>query len=186
MPGGAPAGGPNTAQPAQGGGATTRGATGATGTTGGTTRAGGAFPGGFGDGRSGDTVDKALLSYLEGRQGATTYLLAVGSSNSAAPYIIQTGKAVMSLGGFSGSNPILTTTQLKALIKNNTVRYFLVGGGGRDNSALTTWVQGACTAVPSSAWQTASAASAATANQQGDDFRPQALYDCRASTARLP
>jgi len=183
MPGGGPAGGPNTVQPAQGGAATAGGATRA----GGAFPGGAGFPGGFGGGRSGDTVDKALLSYLEGRQGATTYLLAVGSSNSAAPYIIQTGKAVMSLGGFSGSNPILTTTQLKALIKNNTVRYFLVGGGGgRDNSALTTWVQGACTAVPSSAWQTASAASAATANQQGDDFMAQALYDCRASTARLP
>jgi 4-amino-4-deoxy-L-arabinose transferase-like glycosyltransferase len=134
---------------------------------------------GFGAGRGESSVSAALLRYLEQHQGTTTYLLAVGNSMSAAPYIIQTGKPVMSLGGFSGSDPILTTAQLQALIKNNTVRYFLIGGQGGgpggDNS-LSTWVQTSCTAVSSSAWQASGATGAGTTG--GAMGMRQQLYDC--------
>jgi hypothetical protein len=63
----------------------------------------------------------------------------------------------MALGGFSGSDPILTTDQLAALVANGTVRYFLIngtgGGPGGGQSELTTWITQNCTAVPSSEWQ---------------------------------
>ncbi len=64
----------------------------------------------------------------------------------------------MALGGFTGSDPILTTTQLATLVKNGTVRYFLLNGngggaGGGSQSALTTWITAHATAVPSSQWQ---------------------------------
>ena len=47
--------------------------------------------------------------------------------------ILATNKPVMALGGFGGSDPILTTDQLAALVSKGTVRYFLLGsfGGGR-------------------------------------------------------
>jgi 4-amino-4-deoxy-L-arabinose transferase-like glycosyltransferase len=148
--------------------------------------AGGAMmggPGGNGGGSGGSSVDQALLQYLEKHQGTTKYLVAVSNSMSAAPYIIQTGKPVMSLGGFSGSDPILTTAQLKALIENNTVRYFLLGGGaggGQGSSSVTSWVQSACTAVASSAWQgsTGSGSTATTATSGGGGGAGQQLYDC--------
>jgi 4-amino-4-deoxy-L-arabinose transferase-like glycosyltransferase len=145
-------------------------------------RAGAGFRGGFGGagGGGGDaSVDKQLLQYLKQHQGSTRYLFAVSNSMSAAPYIIQTGKPVMSLGGFSGSDPILTTAQLKALIENNTVRYFLLGGGGGgpDGSSLTSWVQQSCTAVPATAWQT-TATSGSTGSTTSGGFMRQELYDC--------
>ncbi len=84
-------------------------------------------PGGFG-GR--ESVDQGLLRYLQAHQGTTTYLLATSNANSAAPYILATGKPVMALGGFLGSDPILTTTRLQQLVRNGTVRYVLVSGGG--------------------------------------------------------
>lgn len=39
----------------------------------------------------------------------------------------------MALGGFDGSDPILTTDQLATLVSQGTIRYFLLGsfGGGR-------------------------------------------------------
>ena len=37
----------------------------------------------------------------------------------------------MSLGGFSGSDPILTTSQLASLVDNGTVRFFMVNSFGR-------------------------------------------------------
>ncbi len=63
------------------------------------------------------SVDSALLKYLEANQGSAKYLFATTSSQTAAPYIIATGKPVMALGGFSGSDQILTLGQLKTLIR---------------------------------------------------------------------
>ena len=85
---------------------------------------------------------------------------------SADPYIITTGKAVMALGGFIGSDKILTVAQLKQLIQTGVVRYFLLGGGlggggfggggfggpAAVNADLTAWVNQSCGAVPASAY----------------------------------
>ncbi len=75
-------------------------------------------------------VNSDLIAYLEAHAMAGSYLFATTSSMTASPYIIATGKPVMALGGFSGSDPILTVAQLRALVANGTVRYFLLGGGG--------------------------------------------------------
>lgn len=88
-----------------------------------------ATPGRDGPG-TGQAVDRGLLAYLERHQGSTTYLLAVASSMSADPYIIATGKPVMALGGFAGSDQILSLSRLQALIRNHTVRFFQLSAGG--------------------------------------------------------
>jgi 4-amino-4-deoxy-L-arabinose transferase-like glycosyltransferase len=111
---------------------------------------------GFGGGNS--ATDSALIKYLEAHKGNAKYLVAVVSSNEADAIILATNQPVMALGGFSGSDPILTTTQLAALVKNGTVRYFLLngsggGGIGGGQSALVTWIEQHATAVPSSQWQ---------------------------------
>jgi 4-amino-4-deoxy-L-arabinose transferase-like glycosyltransferase len=154
---------------------------------------GGRNPGGFGGGNQGGGfggagVDAQLLSYLEQHQGSTTYLLVTSNSNSAAPYIIATGKPVMSLGGFSGSDPILTLAQFEALVKNNTVRYVLGGGGpggggGQDGgSSIMQWVQTTCKAVTLPTTQgtgKTSASGSTAASGGGQDFGGgSALYDC--------
>ncbi|HYB02071.1 MAG TPA: glycosyltransferase family 39 protein [Ktedonobacteraceae bacterium] len=91
------------------------------------------FGGNF-TGRGRDTTDNsntALISYLEANQGTTKFLVAVPSSMTADSIILATNKPVMSLGGFSGSDPILTTSQLAALVKNGTVRFFLLNSFNR-------------------------------------------------------
>jgi 4-amino-4-deoxy-L-arabinose transferase-like glycosyltransferase len=144
------------------------------------------FPGGGGDRGSG--VDSKLLSYLETNQGTTKFLFAVQSSMTADSYIIQTGKAVMAMGGFSGGDPILTTTSLAQLVKNNTIRYFLLSGGNGggpggfgQGSSLTTWVQNNCKVVPSSQWQTSTSTGGSSNFGFGGGGNDQ-LYDC--ATAR--
>ena len=111
---------------------------------------------GFRGGNS--TADTTLIKYLEAHKGNTKYLVAVVSSNEADAIILATNQPVMALGGFSGSDPILTTSQLAALVKSGTVRYFLLngtggGGPGGGQSALTTWITQHATVVPSSQWQ---------------------------------
>jgi 4-amino-4-deoxy-L-arabinose transferase-like glycosyltransferase len=77
------------------------------------------------------TEDPMLIKYLEANQGSTKFLVATPSSMTADGIILATNKPVMSLGGFGGSDPILTTTQLAQLVSNGTVRFFLTGGAGR-------------------------------------------------------
>jgi 4-amino-4-deoxy-L-arabinose transferase-like glycosyltransferase len=114
-------------------------------------------PGGSGR----NQVDTALIRYLEAHQGNTKYLVATASSMSASSIIIATGRPVMALGGFSGSDQILTTQQLARLVANGTVHYFLIQSGGGPggsggNSALTQWVTTHGTVVPSSQYETSS------------------------------
>lgn len=75
------------------------------------------------------STNTKLISYLEAHQGNTKYLLAVTSSIDGDAIILATNKPVMAMGGFNGSDPILTTATLKALIANGTVRYFLFSSG---------------------------------------------------------
>ena len=125
------------------------------------------FNGNFG-GRSGannGSSDTALIRYLEAHQGTTKYLVAVLSSNEADSIILETNKPVMALGGFSGSDPILTTSQLAALVKSGQVKYFLINGnggggpGGSNQSALITWITQHCKVVSASQWQSTSTSS---------------------------
>lgn len=124
-----------------------------------------------------DSSETALINYLEAHQGSVKYLVAVASSNQADAIILATNKPVMALGGFTGSDPILTTSQLVTLINNGTVRYFLLGGGGSPggSSSVTTWVTQHCMAVSSSAWQSTS-----TTTNNGPGSASQ-LYSCTAS-----
>ncbi|GCE28580.1 dolichyl-phosphate-mannose--protein mannosyltransferase [Dictyobacter alpinus] len=108
----------------------------------------------------GGNVSSALIKYLEANQGNAKYLVAVPSSNQADAIILATNKGVMALGGFSGSDPILTTSQLSALVANGTIRYFLLndpgafaGGHRGGQSTLTTWVTQNCATVNASQWQ---------------------------------
>ncbi len=114
--------------------------------------------------RGGSTVDTTLIRYLEAHKGSAKYLVAVVSSNEADAIILETNQPVMALGGFSGSDPILTTAQLAALVKSGAVRYFLLngsggGGPGGGQSALTTWITQHSKVVSTSQWQSTSTSS---------------------------
>ncbi len=135
----------------------------------------------FAGGAGGNTTDTALITYLEAHQGNATYLVAVSSSNEADSIILATNKAVMALGGFSGSDPILTTSQLAALVAKGTVRFFLLngsgGGPGGGQSSLTSWVTQHCTTVSASQYQSTS-----TSSGSGGIGGTGTLYDCKSAT----
>ena len=101
--------------------------------------------GGSGRG-NGDQINSGntkLIEFLKSNKTNEKYSLVVSSSQSAQNIIIQTGESVMALGGFSGSDNILTLDQFKELVKNGEVRYVLSGGmGGRGNGGneIMSWV----------------------------------------------
>jgi hypothetical protein len=100
-----------------------------------------------------------LADYLLSHRTGETWIVAVPSSNSeGASLIIETGEPVMSLGGFTGSDQILTVDALKALIDEGKIRYFLGseagsgGGMGGGNSEIFSWVIEHCSEVPAEDW----------------------------------
>jgi 4-amino-4-deoxy-L-arabinose transferase-like glycosyltransferase len=104
-------------------------------------------------------VNQQLLTYLEANRGSASYLLATLGSQTAAPYIIASGQPVIALGGFNGSDQILTLSQLQALVNAGDLRYFLLDGGGGGpsgqsggNNQLLQWVESNCTQVAASAY----------------------------------
>lgn len=131
-------------------------------------------------------ANSALIDYLKANQGQTKFLVATTSANQAAPIILETGLPVMAIGGFSGSDPILTQERLAELVQNGTVRFFLLQGGGAggfgppgragQQNAIG-WVTTSCSVVPSDRYQTN--ASGAQANQ---NLGVQ-LYDCAGAKA---
>jgi hypothetical protein len=117
-------------------------------------------------------VNEKLVKFLTKNNDGAKYLFATTSANSAAPYIIQTGKPVMAMGGFLGTDPILTVNKLKELVKKGEVKYFLIGGIG-GSSDLTEWIKNNGKAVPSIEWQSGSNSQ----QQQGGMGGSMVLYE---------
>jgi 4-amino-4-deoxy-L-arabinose transferase-like glycosyltransferase len=162
------------------------------------------FGGNFAGGRDTNAhPDPTLIRYLNANQGSAKFLVATPSSMTADGIILATNKPVMAMGGFGGGDPILTTKQLASLVAKGTVHFFLLGTreqvppqilnqlpqqirnrlrqggfgfGGRQQSALTSWVTQHCTAVPTSLWQSTSTSSGAGGGLGAGGTNQ--LYDC--------
>jgi hypothetical protein len=123
----------------------------------------------FGGGPGGSGLDTATLDYLVANQGSATWLVAVSDSTSAGQVELATGRAVMSIGGFTGSDNALTLAQLKAYVASGRLRFVEVGGqgggpqGGSSSAELSSWVTSACTAVTAGGTTSASVYDCSTA-----------------------
>ena len=160
---------------------------------------------GLGGGRSGlqpnggftfPTGDqKRLVEYLRSRRTTEKWLVAVQSAGQAESIIISSGEPVMTMGGFIGSDPILTEGQLRAKIAAGQVRYFLVsaggfgpGGSGRggfgpggSGGSASSFVSTDCAEVPATAWQSGSGAAGETSFAGGPTSASFTLYDCKTA-----
>jgi 4-amino-4-deoxy-L-arabinose transferase-like glycosyltransferase len=109
-----------------------------------------------------------LIDYLLDHYDNETFLAAVPSAMMGSSIILETGKPVMAIGGFSGSDPILTTDRLEKMVEGGEVRYFLTTGGqdgpsgnstagmsgpmGGGQTEIMSWVKAHGTLVPSEEW----------------------------------
>ncbi len=149
-PGGGRAGGPGRTRPngMPPGMGTGFGAGAGTGT--GTTARG---AGGIGGLLSGSTSNAALTAAL--KTGAYTWAAAAVGSNEASGYQLASGRPVMAIGGFNGSDPSPTLAQFQSYVAQGRIHYFIGGGGmggrsmGGSNSsaAIATWVTAHYTAT---------------------------------------
>ncbi|AWI04955.1 glycosyltransferase family 39 protein [Clostridium drakei] len=107
-------------------------------------------------------TNSKLIEFLENNKSNEKYLVAVPSAmNYASDIILKTGEPVMTIGGFSGSDKIITLDQFKKSVKNGEIRYVIVNGTiGRigaskngSNSDIMNWVKENGELVPNTQWQ---------------------------------
>lgn len=117
--------------------------------TGSTPSSGPAAGRGFGGGGGGDQTSTALATLIARSGSSYTWAAATSSSMSAAPLELATGKAVMALGGFNGSDPAITLARFKQLVAAGKIHYYVSGGGGGfggpgggGSSEIESWVAG--------------------------------------------
>ena len=108
--------------------------------------AGGFGGAGAGAGGGGVTTSAALVKALE--KTTTRWAAVVEGSQSAATLELATGgKAVMAMGGFTGSDPAPTLAEFEAWAKAGDITYYIAGGqgggpgGGGSASQITAWVE---------------------------------------------
>jgi 4-amino-4-deoxy-L-arabinose transferase-like glycosyltransferase len=131
---------------------------GAAGFPGGATTAPGGTIGGatgrlFGGGGMGGLLDAGPVSAevqaaLAADAGAYTWVAATVGANNAAGYQLATGKPVMPIGGFNGTDPSPTLEQFQADVAGGQIHWFIPGGVGRGGDGgsgaaaqITSWVQ---------------------------------------------
>lgn len=124
-------------------------------------------------GQSQENIDTNLLDYLTANNTGEKYFFATTNAGTAEAYIIKTGKAVMAMGGFSGSDPILTVDKLKQMVANKEVKYFLSSAGGPrgGSSDVQAWIIQNGKVVPQIEWQSS------TGNSGGGMNASQTLYE---------
>ncbi|MCY8374074.1 glycosyltransferase family 39 protein [Bacillus inaquosorum] len=110
-------------------------------------------------------VDTGLLSYLRKHNTGEEYLFATLTTVTAAPYIIHENESVMAMGGFNGTDPILTVSKLKKLVKEGKVKYFLLSGNNSGNSELVSWIKKNGKEISSDEYSSSS--SSTNSSQQG-------------------
>ncbi|MFD1471034.1 glycosyltransferase family 39 protein [Companilactobacillus mishanensis] len=125
-------------------------------------------PGSSGGGIGSGSVNSKLLSYLEKHQGSSKYLFATDDSSTAAPYIIKTGKAVMAMGGFNGTDQAITLAQFKKMVKSGEVKYYYSGGKtGSANNKIVNWIKKNAKKVSIKGLSTTSLAGKTGSNENG-------------------
>lgn len=92
-----------------------------------------------------DSTTKALETYLVKHYKSGSYLVVSARANDVAAFIVDTGLPAVAYGGFLGSDNGITLTQLKQLVKEGKVTYFLLsdssGGGMSSNSEIAAYVK---------------------------------------------
>ena len=95
-----------------------------------------------GTGGSGSSASNSALASLL-KKATTRWAAATVGDQSAASLELASGKAVMAIGGWSGSDPAPTLAQFKAYVAAGDISYYVAGGGGGPgggNSEIANWV----------------------------------------------
>ncbi len=115
------------------------------------------------------TNGQVILDYLLVNTDPDDYLLATLNARGAAPYILETGRKVLTFGGFGGRDDVVGLDDLTEMIENGELRYIL--GIPQGKQEIAQWVVSSCTVVDI---QTSEVSSPRGGQNE------EVLYDCGA------
>ncbi len=152
-----------------------------------------------------------LEHYLLEHQGRARYLVATMNASTAAPFILDTGKSAMALGGYDSFDQILSVQQVATLVQQGQLRFFLLPtlaqfqlpnvspgvlktiknalqpgslhGASIIQPAISQWVSAHCAIVPRSAVEPGTSGTSNTVSLGEGDTLPTQLFDCAAPHA---
>ncbi|MGD8815238.1 MAG: glycosyltransferase family 39 protein [Anaerolineales bacterium] len=94
------------------------------------------------------TDQEIILEYLLANTDADTYLMATTSSHSASPFILATGRPVLTFGGFNGRDDVISVEQLTEMVANRELRFVLADDSlQQQKPEIASWVQRNCSVV---------------------------------------
>ncbi|SEF33109.1 4-amino-4-deoxy-L-arabinose transferase [Amycolatopsis pretoriensis] len=110
-----------------------------------------AMGGGMGGGPGGEESSSSAIGELLAKT-TTKWAAATTGSQNAASLELASGKAVIGIGGWSGSDPAPTLDEFKAYVAAGEIEYYIAGGGmgggpGGGSSEITAWVTANFTAT---------------------------------------
>jgi 4-amino-4-deoxy-L-arabinose transferase-like glycosyltransferase len=114
-----------------------------------------------------------LTDFLLAHRNGARFIAATINANSAAPIILATGEPVMAVGGFSGTDNIVSLDRLREFFADNTVRFFVLQPQSNQQE-IARWVMANCANVTASVWSSPLAPRNAPPIPEGE----QQLYDC--------
>ncbi len=111
-----------------------------------------------------------LLLYLEPRTFDVDYVLAVPDANAGANFVLATRRPVLYIGGFLGTDPIVTVNDLQEMVHAGRLRYVWDAGERLRllKPDIAEWLDTACEIVPAEALKQAGA----------PDTPGSPLYEC--------
>jgi 4-amino-4-deoxy-L-arabinose transferase-like glycosyltransferase len=94
--------------------------------------------------------EKIILNYLLAHTGSEKYLVATLTAPDAAPFILATGRPVLTFGGFSGSDDVVNVPRLEEMVSAGQLRFVLGGNLARQKPDVAAWLDDHCqvTEVP--------------------------------------
>jgi 4-amino-4-deoxy-L-arabinose transferase-like glycosyltransferase len=110
--------------------------------------------GGAGGLLEGSDASPEMVALLKQNAHGYTWVAATSGANNAAGYQLASGKPVMAIGGFNGTDPSPTLAQFQSYVAQHKIHYYISGGGGfggggfrgggggsSDTSQISQWVQ---------------------------------------------
>jgi 4-amino-4-deoxy-L-arabinose transferase-like glycosyltransferase len=91
--------------------------------------------------------EKKILEYLLANTDPDSYLLATHTARGAAPYILETGRPVLTFGGFTGSDQVIDAAGVAQMVSDGELRFVLFSSqiSRSSHRDIANWVQKTCT-----------------------------------------
>lgn len=134
-----------------------------------------------------------LIAFLNSNRTTEKYLVAVPSASYASDIILESGEPVMTVGGFSGSDKIITLDQFKQLVSTGKLRYALINSdtsrktdtkavllNRKSDNDVVSWIKANGKLVSSNKWQT-SKSSHNMKSKGNNTSMPAKLYDLNSA-----